>query len=125
MIALVQWFEASGMTQAQAAKSLGITQPRFNQLLKGKIEIFSLDALVNMATSAGMRVGLSFSNMVSLPRADYVGGAEYPETSLYSGVSWVPLGDGYSFNSAICWEIARPYPCAVNAVEAFLHTQDR
>ena len=37
MIALVQWFNASGMTQASAAKTLGITQPRFNQLLKGKI----------------------------------------------------------------------------------------
>lgn len=66
MIALVQWFEASGMTQAQAAKSLGITQPRFNQLLKGKIEIFSLDALVNMATSAGMRVGLSIRPVTSV-----------------------------------------------------------
>ena len=59
MIALVHWFAASGLTQTQAAKRLGITQPRLNQLLKGKIEIFSLDALVNMATSAGMRVGLT------------------------------------------------------------------
>ncbi len=59
MIALVHWFNASDLTQVQAAKMLGITQPRFNQLLKGKIEIFSLDALVNMATRAGMRVGLT------------------------------------------------------------------
>ena len=66
MIALVQWFDASGMTQATAAKTLGITQPRFNQLLKGKIEIFSLDALVNMATSAGMRVGLSIRPVTSV-----------------------------------------------------------
>ena len=66
MIALVQWFNASGMTQSSAAKTLGITQPRFNQLLKGKIEIFSLDALVNMATSAGMRVGLSIRPIASV-----------------------------------------------------------
>ena len=66
MIALVQWFNASGMTQAAAAKTIGITQPRFNQLLKGKIEIFSLDALVNMATSAGMRVGLSIRPVTSV-----------------------------------------------------------
>ena len=66
MIALVQWFNASGMTQTIAAKTLGITQPRFNQLLKGKIEIFSLDALVNMATSAGMRVGLSIRPIASV-----------------------------------------------------------
>jgi hypothetical protein len=37
-----------------------------NQLLKGKIEIFSLDALVNMATSAGMRVGLSIRPKISV-----------------------------------------------------------
>ncbi len=48
MIALVQWFEASVMTQAQAAKSFGIPQTKFNQLLKGKIETFSLDALVKL-----------------------------------------------------------------------------
>jgi predicted XRE-type DNA-binding protein len=66
MIALVQWFEASDTTQAAAAKRLGITQPRFNQLLKGKIEIFSLDALVNMATCAGMRVGLSIRPVTSV-----------------------------------------------------------
>lgn len=59
MVALLDWFNASGLTQAVAAKILGITQPRLNQLLMGKIEIFSLDALVNMATSAGMLVGLS------------------------------------------------------------------
>ena len=58
MVALVQWFNASGLTQVVAAKTLGVTQPRLNQLLKGKIEIFSLDALVNMATSAGMRAGI-------------------------------------------------------------------
>lgn len=59
MIALVQWYNASGLTQAAAAKTLGVTQPRFNQMLKGKIDTFSLDALVNMATNAGMRVGLT------------------------------------------------------------------
>ena len=66
MVALVQWFNASGLTQVVAAKTLGVTQPRLNQLLKGKIEIFSLDALVNMATSAGMRVGLSIRPIASV-----------------------------------------------------------
>lgn len=59
MIAISKWFEDSGLTQATAAKTLGLTQPRLNQLLKGKIGEFSLDALVNMATRAGMRVGLT------------------------------------------------------------------
>ena len=66
MVSLVQWFNATGLTQAAAAKTLGVTQPRLNQLLKGKIEIFSLDALVNMATSAGMRVGLSIRPITSV-----------------------------------------------------------
>ena len=48
MIALVQWFEASGMSPAKAAKSFDIPQTKFNQLLKGKIETFSLDALVKL-----------------------------------------------------------------------------
>jgi predicted XRE-type DNA-binding protein len=59
MIALMHWYNASGLTQAAAAKTLGVTQPRFNQLLKGKIDIFSLDTLVNMVTNAGMRVGFN------------------------------------------------------------------
>ena len=70
MVALVQWFNASGLTQVVAAKTLGVTQPRLNQLLKGKIEIFSLDALVNMATSAGMRVGLSIRPITSVKVRD-------------------------------------------------------
>jgi len=48
----------SGMTQARAAARLGLTQPRLNALLKGKIDQFSLDALVNAATRAGLQVDL-------------------------------------------------------------------
>lgn len=43
-------------TQAEAAKRCGITQPRINDLLRGRISRFSLDALVNIATSLGRRV---------------------------------------------------------------------
>jgi len=48
----------SGMTQTEAARALGVTQPRLNDLLRGKIDKFSLDALVNMLGHAGMRVEL-------------------------------------------------------------------
>lgn len=48
--------EARDMTQAQAAKLFGVTQPRINDLLRGKIDKFSLDALVNMLAAAGLRV---------------------------------------------------------------------
>jgi len=50
---------AAGTTQQEAAKLFGITQPRLDDLLQGKIGKFSLDALVNMLGKAGMRVKLN------------------------------------------------------------------
>ena len=58
MIALVAFYRRSGHTQAEAAKRLGITQPRLNALLKSRIDQFSLDALVNIANRAGLNVRL-------------------------------------------------------------------
>lgn len=66
MMAVAQWYQASGLTQAKAALALGIRQPRLNQLLKGKIGEFSLDALVNMATRAGLRVGLTIKPIAAV-----------------------------------------------------------
>lgn len=43
-------------TQARSASQCGITQPRMNDLLRGRISRFSLDALVNIATALGRRV---------------------------------------------------------------------
>ena len=54
-----KFVKQSNMTQSEAAIVLGVTQPRLNQLLKGKIQLFSLDALVNMLANAGMRVTLT------------------------------------------------------------------
>jgi len=50
---------AEDMTQQEAAKLFGVTQPRINLLLKGKIDKFSLDALVNMLARAGLQVKFS------------------------------------------------------------------
>lgn len=58
MIRIEEFVEASGLTQARAAARLGLTQPRLNALLKGKINLFSLDALVNAAARAGLHVEL-------------------------------------------------------------------
>ena len=44
------------ITQSAAAKKCGLTQPRMNDLLKGKISKFSLDALVNIAANLGLHV---------------------------------------------------------------------
>lgn len=52
------WFRKSGLTQAAASRVLGLTQPRLNALLKGRLSQFSLDALVNAANKAGMNVRL-------------------------------------------------------------------
>lgn len=47
-----------GWTQTEAATHCGITQPRMNDLLRGRVSRFSLDALVNIATALGQRVHL-------------------------------------------------------------------
>jgi len=56
MIALDQTVERWGVTQKEAATRLGISQPRLNDLLKGRINKFSVDALVDLATRAGLSV---------------------------------------------------------------------
>lgn len=58
MVQVERYVKRNGGTQQMAARSLGVTQPRLNQLLKGRIELFSLDALVNMLAKVGMRVEL-------------------------------------------------------------------
>jgi predicted XRE-type DNA-binding protein len=56
MAAIQQTVEAWQLTQAEAASRLGVTQPRMNDLLRGRIDKFSLDALMNLASSAGLTV---------------------------------------------------------------------
>ncbi|MGC4252066.1 MAG: XRE family transcriptional regulator [Sphingobium sp.] len=56
MIALKQHVARAGLSQSQAAKLFGVTQPRVSDLLRGKINLFGLDTLVNMAVAAGLHV---------------------------------------------------------------------
>jgi predicted XRE-type DNA-binding protein len=58
MMQITQIVKKSGWTQAEAAKRCRITQPRMNDLLRGRISRFSLDALVNIATALGRKVQL-------------------------------------------------------------------
>ncbi len=58
MAELVAYLQRSGMTQAQAARQLGVTQPRVSDLTRGKIDLFSIDALVNMISAAGLHLDL-------------------------------------------------------------------
>ena len=56
MIELTRIIEARKLTQAAAAKLLRVTQPRISDLMRGKIDRFSIDTLVEMLTSAGADV---------------------------------------------------------------------
>jgi predicted XRE-type DNA-binding protein len=51
--------KSKGWKQAEAAAHCGVTQPRINDLLRGRVSRFSLDALVNIATALGRRVHLA------------------------------------------------------------------
>ena len=59
MMALKKHIAHSEMNQAEVAKLFGVTQPRVSDLMRGKINVFSLDALVNMATAAGLHVEIN------------------------------------------------------------------
>lgn len=52
-----------GLTQAKAADLLGVTQPRISDLVRGRIDLFSIDALVDMLACAGIKVDVSVSPM--------------------------------------------------------------
>ena len=54
MIRMEQHLKAQGWTQAEAAKRLGITQPRVSRLTKGRWQDFSLDMLLTLAARAGL-----------------------------------------------------------------------
>lgn len=56
MMALERHIKAKGWTQSEAARMLGVTQPRVSDLLRGKINLFGLDTLVNMVAAAGLHV---------------------------------------------------------------------
>jgi len=52
----------NGWTQKEAAKRCGVTQPRINDLLRGRIARFSIDALVNIAAALGRKVRVSLED---------------------------------------------------------------
>jgi len=54
--ALRRWIEREGLTQAQAAKKLGIAQPRVSEITRNKIDKVSLDYLVGLCAKAGLTI---------------------------------------------------------------------
>jgi len=55
---ITEIIQDNGWTQVEAAERCGVTQPRINDLLRGRVSRFSLDALVNIATALGRRVSV-------------------------------------------------------------------
>ena len=62
MMALKEHITRTGLSQSQAAKLFGVTQPRVSDLMRGKINLFGLDTLVNMASAAGLRIEMRVLN---------------------------------------------------------------
>ena len=58
MIELTKLIEAKGLTQSAAAELLGVTQPRVSDLMRGKIDRFSVDSLIEMLGHAGACVSV-------------------------------------------------------------------
>lgn len=58
MIRVRKILEARKLTQAPAAKLFGLTQLRISDLVRGRIELFSIDGLINMLAHAGIRVSI-------------------------------------------------------------------
>ena len=56
MIELSRLIEGKGWTQEEAAEIMGISQPRISDLVRGKIDRFSIDSLISMLGSAGIKV---------------------------------------------------------------------
>jgi predicted XRE-type DNA-binding protein len=61
MIAVRKLIEERKLTQAGAAKLMGVTQPRISDLVRGRIDLFSIDALVGMLARAGIHVEVVLS----------------------------------------------------------------
>ncbi len=59
MMTLKNHIVSAGLSQSEAAKLFSITQPRVSDLMRGKINLFAIDALVNMAATAGLYVEIS------------------------------------------------------------------
>lgn|SRR5262245_33191039 len=61
MIAVRKLIEDRGLTQAEAARLFGVTQPRISNLVRGRIDLFGIDTLIDMLARAGVHVDVVLS----------------------------------------------------------------
>lgn len=65
MVELEKYIQKKHLTQKQAAERLSVTQPRISDLMRGKIELFSVDTLITMLTHAGLKVDVRVRRSVA------------------------------------------------------------
>lgn len=63
LLAIRERVKAWNLTQEDAAARLGVTRPRLNDLMRGKLDKFSLDALVNIAAAAGFKLHIEIEDV--------------------------------------------------------------
>jgi len=61
MMALTDYLREKKISQSRAARIMGVSQPRVSGLMRGKIGLFTIDALVNMIASAGLKVDVDIT----------------------------------------------------------------
>ncbi len=59
MVELTEHIRRAGLTQKQAANTLGVTQPRISDLMRGRINVFSIDTLIAMLSRVGVKTTIT------------------------------------------------------------------
>ncbi len=59
MIEVTKYIESNGLTQTEAAKLMGVDQPKISALMRGNINLFSINRLIKMAVRAGLKVDVT------------------------------------------------------------------
>lgn len=62
MTSIEQHIKENGLTQKQAAEKMGVTQPRISDLVRGKIDLFTIDMLVKMLAALGLHLDVRLEN---------------------------------------------------------------
>ncbi len=78
-----------------------------------------------MANTIGISFGVDFAASLQPARFMHPGDIPYTALEMWTGVYTDTITDDNSLDGMLSWQISRPYPATVNAVEGFLHTQDR
>ena len=73
----------------------------------------------------GLSFGTDFVSTLKPAQFSFPSGTLYPMATLYAGTHWATLEDDYSFDSMLAWQVSRPYPATIMAIEGFIQAQDR